>query len=878
MSLKEYDRKRDFHKTPEPPAKVARKRARKLKFVIQKHDASRLHYDFRLEWDGVLKSWAVPKGPSLDPSKRQLAVQVEDHPLAYGTFEGIIPKGEYGGGTVLLWDTGEWIPRDDAAKDLKAGKIKFELHGEKLTGGWTLVRMSGEKNEDGKNWLLIKERDEFAKAGIQRDITVQKPLSVSSGRDLPEIAADKDKVWKSKPKQSKTVRAEKRAGTAKKSSVKRVTASQNVIAASQLMALEGAVQQRQPAKLKPQLATLGDAVPAGDDWLHEMKFDGYRLLARIRDGKVQLITRNGNDWTSKFPLLSQELLALPLDQGILDGELVVLREDGTPDFQLLQNSLKSGDEERFIYYVFDAPWIAGFNLKAVRQIDRKQIVEQILLAHSPSNDGMVRYSAHVQGQGQEMATLACHRKLEGIISKRADAPYESARSRSWIKSKCLKRQEFVIGGYTKPSGGRQKFGSLLLGIYDGGQLKYCGKVGTGFTEASLKDVSKQLQAQTVEESPFVSVPTAIKRQLQQWIEPTLVAEVEFTEWTSDGRLRHPSFKGLRSDKPAAEIIREEAMDTPAKPLQNKAASKKVARQQSAKDSTVADIEITHPERIVFPDDDITKLHIAAYYEKVEKWVLPHLAERPLSLVRCPGGIAGECFFQKHFDVKLPKAVKSVAIKEKSKTDDYAWIEDVSGIVVLVQYGVLEFHPWPARVDDVEHPDFLVFDFDPGEESSWQQVVDGARDIRQRLRDLKLESFVRTSGGKGLHVVVPIARRTSWDEAKAFAGAMAEAMAGDAPQLYTANMNKQKRVGKVFVDYHRNGRGATAIGSYCTRARPGAPVATPLRWEELGKVPAANHFTVNNLPQRLARLRSDPWAEFFEVRQGLTQPLLRKVVH
>lgn len=889
MSLTDYRRKRNFRKTPEPPARSASRRRSGLKYVIQKHAASHLHYDFRLEWEGVLKSWAVPKGPALDPSRRQLAVQVEDHPLAYGDFEGTIPQGEYGGGTVLLWDQGTWAPTGDAGKGLEAGKLKFELFGEKLQGRWMLVRMSGEKNADGRNWLLIKERDEAARTGRQQDILKQEPLSVLSQRDLPEIAASADPVWKSKPgkrsSKAKTDSSAKSKSTRRSSSrvgIKSPARKTSAALSENPADVPGAKAAKLPRTFRPQLATLTDRVPSGDDWLHEMKFDGYRILAFVDREEVRLVTRNGNDWTKKFPSVAAAVRELSLKHGLLDGEVVILRPDGTPDFQRLQNSLKHGRKEQLTYYVFDLPHLDGYDLTAARLEDRKQLLRQLLLTGNPRNEGTVRYSEHVQGQGADMAELACRRHLEGIVSKRGDSPYENTRSGAWRKTKCLKRQEFVIGGYTEPEGSRQKFGSLLLGYFEGDELRYCGKVGTGFTIQSLADISRALKARVRDSSPFVNVPRAIHREVAGWVEPELVAEVEFTEWTSDGRLRHPSFKGLRSDKPARKIVREEPMIESSQ-REEKLTKKTASSRPPAKShrinqdaNTVAGITITHPERVVYPDCELTKLEVARYYEDVAEWILPHVSVRPLSVVRCPQGSGGQCFFQKHFDGQLPDVVKSVRIREKTKTENYSIVQEIAGIVALVQFGVLEFHPWGSRADDVEHPDQLIFDLDPGEGTDWKQVIQGARDVRNRLSELGLESFVRTSGGKGLHVVLPITRRTSWDEAKEFCRGIAEAMAGDDPAAYTANMNKQKRLGKVFVDYHRNGRGATAVASYSTRARPGAPVATPLTWEELARIPAANHFTVNNLPRRLHRLKSDPWEGFFQARQSLTRKVLDKL--
>ena len=875
MSLTEYRRKRNFQKSPEPKGNRRAASQDLLSFVVQKHHASRLHYDFRLELDGVLKSWAVPKGPSLDPIDRQLAVQVEDHPVEYGDFEGTIPKGEYGGGTVMLWDRGTWQPVGDPSSGLKKGKLKFDLYGTKLNGRWNLVRMSGDAGDDGNNWLLIKEQDDEAHAREDYDITAEEPLSILSGRDLAEIAEKSDDIWTKDS--GKTTRRQN--GRAKPVSSRGVDDEiRNAISQ-----LEDAREAKQPKTLKPQLATLASEAPEGEEWLHEMKFDGYRLIAILDQGHVKLLTRNSKDWTKKFPGLVSALERCGLEQGIFDGELVVLRRDGTSDFQRLQNSIKSGKPDDFVYYVFDLPYCLGYDLTNVPLIDRKEILQRILVPKGSENDGMVRYSDHIIGNGSRVISNGCQHQLEGIICKRANSVYEQRRSRSWLKVKCLKRQEFVIGGWTWPSGSRTGFGSLLIGHYRDGDLIYAGRVGTGFTNESLDEVSAQLHRQHVRDSPFASLPSDVEREVAGFTKPKLVAEVEFTEWTRDGVLRHPSFKGLREDKPATQIHREDPMPTKdttrhefASASANGTAEKTASRRKrSGKDAvSVAGISISSPDRVIDPESGLTKRQLAEFYEDIQDWILPHLIDRPLSLLRCPQGNEKDCFFQKHFDLKLPDSVRKVPIKEKNKTDDYVAITDLSGLVALVQYGVLEIHPWGSRIDNLEKPDRIVFDLDPGEGTDWTDVVVAAGEVRERLSDLGLESFLRTSGGKGLHVVVPLVRRRGWEGIKEFAHGIATAMASDEPAKYVDTMSKHRRKGRIFVDYLRNGRGATAVASYSTRARKGGPVATPLAWDELDNDLRADKYTVENLRQRLESLKSDPWEGFFQTRQSVTQAMMK----
>jgi bifunctional non-homologous end joining protein LigD len=833
MGLREYHRKRNFKVTPEPHG--SEKSAAGRSFVVQKHDASRLHYDFRLEDEGVLKSWAVPKGPSLDPAQKRLAMQVEDHPVDYGSFEGVIPEGEYGGGTVLLWDRGTWEPLDDPARGLREGKLKFRLNGEKLHGTWMLVRTKGRSARDaGRSWLLFKEHDTEARPLAEYDVEAARPESVTTGRDLPAIAADRDRTWHSDRDEGAKAEA--------------VPLSPRLDPST----IPGARRAALPKTIVPQLATLVDEPPPGDDWLHEMKLDGYRILARRDKDRVTLLSRNGHDWTAHFPAVARVVGALPVTRVLLDGEVAVVLPDGTTSFQALQNTMAGETGGAIVYFVFDLLHLDGYDLAASTLAARKQALQS--LVPPASAGGTLRYNAHVVGAGQAFFDEACRHRLEGIVSKRRDAPYAPGRGRTWLKVKCLREQEFVIGGFTEPDGGRPGVGALLLGVYDGERLVDVGRVGTGFTEATLRDLRRRLDAIAQKGSPFAHKVTGRAMGRVHWVRPELVAQVAFSEWTSDGKLRHPSFQGLREDKKAEDVVREAP------------ASMRGARDDAPMETQ--GVRLTHPERVLYPDTGATKRDLVAYYEAIADTVLPHLRDRPTALVRCPEGLAAACFYQKHTGYWAPEVLRRVKIREQKKTGEYLIAETRAALVGLVQMDILEIHTWGSTMAHLEQPDRIVFDLDPDPSVEWSRVVEAARAIRARLRALSLESWVKTTGGKGLHVVMPIVSAASWDECTRFAAAVAASLVREAPDRYVDQMAKAKRKGKIFVDYLRNVRGATAVAAYSTRAKPGAPVSVPLAWDELDARTRPDSYTITTVPPRLARLREEPWKGYWTVEQGL----------
>lgn len=795
MGLKKYHAKRDFSKTTEPKGKVTH--SQKNLFVIQKHAASHLHYDFRIELEGVLKSWAVPKGPCLDPSVKRLSIHVEDHPIDYGKFEGIIPKGEYGGGTVMLWDEGIWVPEDkNPLAAYHKGYLTFTLKAKKLKGRFSLIKF---KKDDDKSWFLIKSKDKYARPLKEFDITVAKPNSVLSGESLQEITEDYSAIWTQQGlKKSKAPKLEL------------------PIAAF-------------PKKIQPQLATLVNEPPNGKEWFHEIKFDGYRMLAFINKGKVKLLSRNQKDWTNKFNNVVKELSKLKSNL-ILDGEIVLLDKNNKSDFQTLQNSLDDNKEHPYVYYIFDLLYFDQYNLTSLPLKKRKELLRNIL----PKNNATLQFSDHIPGSGKQTFKNACRLGLEGIISKNSNDPYEEKRTKSWLKIKCVKRQEFVIGGYTPPKNSRAHFGSLFLGVFDKHKnLKFAGNVGTGFNTASLKTIYDLLQKIKTDKNPFTTRPPGVTTAI--WVKPKLIAEIEFTELTADGRVRHPSFKGLREDKDPKTVSYEKP--TPVK-------SKTI---------------LTNPNKIVFPEDQISKQDIADYYSTIKDWILPHIINRPLTLVRCPDGYK-KCFYQKHLTENMPKHLFSF--------DKNIYIKNFSGLMELVQMRTLEIHPWAALIKDIEHPNFITFDLDPAPDVKWKDTVKAALSIRDYLLEYKLKSFVKTTGGKGLHIVVPIKPIYSWHIVKEFAHAFVKYLVLENPTKYIDQMSKAKRKGKIFIDYLRNGRGATSVAAYSIRARLHAPVSTPLEWDELTNTFDDTFFTLKTLPDRLEQLKEDPWKDIYKLKQSL----------
>ncbi|BCJ92060.1 ATP-dependent DNA ligase [Terrihabitans soli] len=813
--LDAYRKKRDFSKTPEPAPKAGK--AKGFAFVVQKHDATRLHYDFRIELDGVMKSWAVTRGPSLVPTDKRLAVQTEDHPIAYNSFEGIIPKDQYGGGTVMIWDRGTWQPEGDPHKGLKKGHLEFSLHGEKLSGRWHLVRMKKKAREKAEPWLLIKSDDEAARTARDKDILKELDRSVVSGRTIPEIAAKKERVWKSKRGDSVNSTEEKKPKTAKSKTAKK----------SEALIVHTGKKAKLPDFVEPQLATLVAKARSGENWLHEVKFDGYRLQARLKNGKVKLLTRNGLDWSHRFPNICAGIKTLPVGEALIDGEAVVEDETGASSFSALQQDLGGRGGKlvagKAIYYAFDLLHLNEHDLRALPLLERKTAL-QALVEHAPADK--LRFSEHFATEGDAMLEHACRLGLEGIISKRADAPYKSGRNDNWLKVKCTQSSEFVIGGYVPSTVSAGMIGSLVMGYYEKGKLVYAGRVGTGYTQKIARNLKKAMDKVKADASSFAEKLSADERRGVIWVKPKLVAEVEFRGWTQDGSLRHASFKGLREDKDPKSAVREVPKDMPEPKAKAKMA-------QIKKGVAVAGVNLSHPERVLWDDEGVTKQGLAEFYAEIADWILPHLVDRPLSLVRCPSGASAKCFFQKHAWAGLGPGIREIDVP--GDDEKMLAIKDISGLISLVQAGVLEIHPWGSKQPKLTMPDRLIFDLDPGDGVAWSGVVAAARDVRERMNELGLESFVKTTGGKGLHVVVPLKPDVAWDEAKAFTKVFAEQMAGDSPELYVSTMSKKIRKGRVFVDYLRNGQGATAVAAYSTRARPGAPVATPSTGRNWGPI-------------------------------------------
>lgn len=815
-SLSTYNRKRDFSKTAEPRGRP-HKRDRH-RFVIQRHDASHLHFDFRLEHDGVLKSWAVPKGPSLDPADKRLAVQVEDHPIDYGRFEGTIPEGEYGGGTVQLWDRGHWHPvdDDDAARAFRKGKIAFELEGERLHGRWALVQMRGPRNKSGRNWLLIKEKDRYVRTGKAADIAALDE-SVESGRSLAEIAGGN-----ARPKQ-----AAKRKAVRKKTSRKAVA---------------------MPGFIAPQLAKLWEAPPEEDGWAHEIKFDGYRIQLRIARGRVTAWSRSGLDWTAKFPEIVAEAAKLP--DGILDGEVCALTEGDRPDFPALQAALQAGDTAGLVYFAFDLLWAAGEDLREQAFETRKESLKDFLPPDAKQR--RIRFVPHFVTPGESLRQSSCSMGLEGIVSKQLDAPYRSGRGDIWVKTKCKGRQEFVIGGYSKGTAGKS-IGALLMGVYDGDELRYRGRVGTGFNAKISAQLAKAMKPLETRGSPFTGTQPE-KTSDVIWLKPKLVGEVEYGGWTGDGLLRHAAFKGLREDKPAKSVGGE-----------GKAVAKaKIPNAQSK-------IALSNPGKRLWPQDGITKSDLAEYYARMAEPLLRFAGNRPVSIVRAPDGIEGQTFFQRHHNRGTSSFIDK--IKLAGDKQPYLVVKDAEGLRAMAQWGVVELHPWGSTAKNVEKPDQMIFDFDPDAAVPFSLVKKAALAMRDRMADFGLASFPKLTGGKGIHVVVPLKPKTGWKEVKAFTHALALAFEEADPAHFIAEARKAKRKGKIFVDYLRNDRSATAVACWSPRARPGAPIAVPITWDYLERQKKLPVYSMKKLEAALKHIGD--WDNFEASRRVLTKTMLRR---
>ncbi|KQX31952.1 DNA ligase D [Variovorax sp. Root434] len=838
-ALSTYKSKRNFAVTSEP-AEGGRPSPHALTFVVQKHAATRLHYDFRLELDGVMVSWAVPKGPSFDPKEKRMAIHVEDHPISYSSFEGTIPPKQYGAGTVIVWDNGTWEPVGDPRAGLAAGKLVFRLHGQKLEGLWELVKIAkgGERQEP---WILFKKKDEHARAHADYDVVTALPDSVIA------------KPLKKARGRAPTPTAPKAPGATSRSP-----------AAGRKTAL--------PAEIKPQLATLAAGVPSVGEWLYEIKFDGYRLMARLDKGKIALITRGGHDWAAKMPSLVSELATLGLRASFLDGEIVVLGTSGAPDFNALQNAFDRGrDTDRIVFFVFDAPFFEGHDLRQVPLRDRRKLLRDFLAAKATAH---VRFSDDFEADPTSLLRSACRMQMEGVIAKRADAPYVSRRSETWLKLKCKLRQEFVIGGYIDRTDETDQIGSLLLGIHDAaGKLVSVGSVGTGWSAEEARDIKQKLLPLAAASSPFEKGDSKpgrwSKRKVgtERWVKPQLLAEVSFAEWTPDDQIRHASFIGLRDDKPARVIVRErpKAIGAPAASANDK---------KAGASGSGASIKVSHGERVIDASTGVTKLDLVRYYESVAAFILPHLKGRPCSLVRGPTGVTGELFFQKHGEkIGIPGIIELPA----GLWPGHAPLLEIGNAKALVgaaQMNVIEFHTWNSSARAIDKPDRMVFDLDPGEGTRWEHVQEAAMLVRAMLEALGLEAWLKTSGGKGLHVVVPLAPRYDYDTVKGFSQAIVQHLTKTIPSRFVAKSGPSNRIGKLFVDYLRNGHGATTATAFSARARPGMGVSIPIAWDDLGALKSGSQWNVRTAREHLSFQTVDPWAGYWKRRQALAEPMKR----
>ena len=808
--LTEYNQKRNFEKTYEPEG-ITESSDEILRFVVQHHMARKDHYDLRLEWDEVLLSWAVPKGPSYNTHDKRLAVQVEDHPLEYRNFEGTIPKGEYGGGIVMLWDEGFWEPQGNVGEGLREGVLKFVLKGKRLKGKWALVRLKAKAGETKYHWLLLKEKDEYVKTddGISKFIT-----SIRTGRSMKEIEDGEDEKITKNPF----------------------------------------------GMVNPQLAKLVTSVPEGEEWLYEMKYDGYRIIAFVEGNSVRLMTRNGNDYVRRFPDVATSLIDLAAGRAmVLDGEIAITDEAGKTDFQALQNYMKSPKGKNLTYIVFDLLALDGLDLRGHPLIDRKEMLET-LMKDAPKN---LYYSRYVRGKGKQSFAVVCDAGMEGIVGKKADSIYSGTRNGDWIKLKCDRRQEFVIGGYTLSDKKTTGVSSLLLGVYEDEELIYTGRAGTGLSQSDMKALEEKFENIKRTDPVFINAPKSKANEKIVWLEPELVAEIKFAEWTKENLLRQASFKGLRTDKAPKEIKKEKAEDD----IQPKSSDDEVENQVEVNTNTimVKGIKISNPDKVIFEDPVITKADVAQYYEKISERMLPYVSNRILSIVRCPKGVSQTCFFKKHPGPGSKGTISIPIVTGSGETHDYFYIENVTGLISEVQMGTLEFHTWGSRVDDLERPDVMVFDLDPDEEMELSRIRQGAQDIRSILTELSLNSYLKTSGGKGYHVVVPFRPYATWNTFYEFARRVAEVMEHKWPDRYTSNVRKSKRSDKIFIDWIRNGRGATSIAPYSIRARRGARVSMPIAWDELDTV-APDGI---NMTDAISRMRGeDPWKDFYQNDQML----------
>jgi len=863
-ALKLYKAKRNFNITSEP-AEGGTPGLDTLTFVIQKHWATRLHYDFRLELDGTMKSWAVPKGPSYDTHDKRMAVHVEDHPISYSDFEGTIPPKQYGAGKVIIWDKGTWTPIGDPHEGYRKGNLKFEIHGHKMQGRWVLVRMKG-RGEKQEGWLLIKENDEYARPAAEFSVVDEMPDSV---KDLPMPKRARGKVAALKADaQEEALRKPARKSAAKAAAKPAAKPAAKRAKSTGPGLPEGAKPARLPEKFSPELATLVDAPPPDPaEWVFEVKFDGYRMLARVEGGEVRLITRNANDWTDKLQPLKQELERMGLPDGWYDGEIVVHDEQGKPNFGLLQLAFDGVRTADIQYFLFDIPYCGGYDLRDVPLVERRAALEAIL---KKAKSERVRFSGEFGDKPEELVVAACRIGLEGVIGKRRDSRYVSRRSPEWIKLKCGLRQEFVIGGFTDPKGSRKGVGSLLLGYYDReGKLRYAGNVGSGFNHASLMDISERLEALRTEESPFP--PRAVPGRQHHWVKPTLVAEVSFSEWTNTGSVRHPVFQGLRGDKPARGITREEPrhIEDVEKPA---LADAPVAPPPPGLHGKLPEtLRVTNPERVVDPSSGATKLDVIRYYALVGELMMEHLKRRPVTLVRAPAGIGAELVFQKHADVKKLPGVKQMDAALDPSNPPMLEIAGVEGILSVAQWNAIEIHTQNAVAKAYETPDRMVFDLDPGEGVEWKAMQEAAQIMRAFLDELGLPSFLKTSGGKGLHVVVPVKPEYGWDTVKAFSQAIVRHLAGTLPERFAFKSGPKNRVGKIFIDYLRNGRGATTICAWAARARPGLGISVPLEWDELMTLKSSAQWTVLNVHTRLDK-GNDPWSGYAKAAKGITKAM------